>query len=872
MTNVQITNSELASNNDISNHTPMMQQYLKIKKAYPFMLVFYRMGDFYELFFEDAVTASKILSITLTARGNSAGNPIKMAGVPYHAFDQYLNKLVKLGHSIVVVDQVGPVTGKVPVERKVTRIVTPGTLTDSNLLEDKTDNIIAAIVDAKNTFGIAYLSISSGIFHINEYPKTELKNQLDRLGPAELLVPESMYNDISATYKNFFAITSIPDWNFEFDNSYKRLCGHFSVLDLNGFGVSEYRLGIPAASVLINYAKQTQCNDLPHINSLTPENTKDFLVIDAITRTNLEINQTINGKKSPTLFSLLDECSTLMGSRLLRCWLNNPSRDTQLINSRLNAVEALLDKNKLLREVLKASADIERISSRIAIRMAKPRDFSALLATLRILPEIENIISANTDNLIQDIFQIIRNFPCVIKNKIATAILPEPSVHIREGGVINDGYNEELDRLRNINKNGSSYLLKLEQQERDKTGIANLKIEYNRIYGHFIEISRSNLERVPSNYIRLGSLKNAERFTIEELKLFTEEVLSANEKAISLEKKLFEEIFDFFSTYIETLKNLSSKIANLDVLNNFAYLAKSYNYTKPNLVDYQTLEIIDGRHPVIEKNVEHFIANSINLNKNKFLLITGPNMGGKSTYMRQTAVITLLSYIGSFVPASLATIGPIDRIFTRIGASDDLFLGKSTFMVEMSETANILNNATYQSLILLDEIGRGTSTFDGLALANSISKYLIEKVGAFTLFATHYFELTKLANSYALVRNVHLSAVEHQDKIVFLHHVNDGALDKSYGIQVAALAGVPKNVITLAKKHLILLENKQKDELDLFSAAFEDEVINSNNPSSPTNIEYNEIISELKNLDPNSLNAREALDLIYKLHEKVNIK
>lgn len=836
------------------------------------MLVFYRMGDFYELFFEDAVTASKLLSITLTTRGNSGGNPIKMAGVPYHAFDQYLNKLVKLGKSVVVVDQVGPVTGKAPVERKVTRIVTPGTLTDSNLLEDKTDNIIAAIVETKNIFGIAYLSISSSKFHINEFPKAELKNQLNRLNPAELLVPESMYNNISIVYKNSFAITSIPDWNFEFENSYKKLCEHFAVLDLNGFGISLCKQGIIAASVLINYAKQTQCNDLPHISSVTYENSNNFLVIDAITRTNLEINYTTNGEKSPTLFSLLDACSTLMGSRMLRNWLNNPLKNFTTINTRLNAVEALLENNNKIHEVLKQCADIERITSRIAIRVAKPRDFSALLETLKILPELENIIVESDDTLIQSIHIAIREFPSEVKNKITNAILPEPNVNIRDGGVINDGYNSELDHLRNINKNGSTYLLELEQKERDKTEIPNLKIEYNRIHGYFIEISRSNIDKVPNSYIRLGSLKNAERFTISELKLFTEEVLSANDKAISLEKILFEEILEFFSSYIENLKDLADKISSLDVLNNFAMLAKNYNYTRPNLVNYPALEIVEGRHPVIEKNVEHFIANSINLSNNKFILITGPNMGGKSTYMRQTAVIVLLSHIGSFVPANAATIGPIDRVFTRIGASDDLSAGKSTFMVEMSETANILNNATNQSLVLLDEIGRGTSTFDGLALANAISKYLIEKIGAFTLFATHYFELTKLADNYTCIKNVHLSAVEHQDKIVFLHHVNDGALDKSYGIQVAALAGVPKIVITLAKKHLTILENKQKDELDLFSEALilENEIVLQDNLTPPVNLEHEEVINELKNLDPNNLNARDALNLIYKLHEKVN--
>lgn len=854
---------------DISHHTPMMQQYLKIKSQYNDMLVFYRMGDFYELFFNDAIEASKLLSITLTTRGSSAGDPIKMAGVPYHSLDQYLNKLVRIGKSVVIVDQVGVVTGKGPVERKVSRIVTPGTLTDSNLLEDKVDNIIAAIYEKKNIFGIAYLSLSSSQFQIYEFPKLELKNQLNRLNPAELIVPESLYNDISCMYKNQFAVTAVPDWNFDFDNCYKNLCGHFGTHDLNGFGITEYKLGITSASVLINYAKQTQCNDLTYINNINYNNDSDYLIIDAITRLNLEINHTIKGEKSPTLFSLLDECGTLMGSRLLRLWLNNPLKNHTNINARLNAVDNIAPMSLKIHEILKLSSDIERITSRIAIRVAKPRDLSALLETLKLLPELENCMANFTDELLQSIALTLTNFPQNIKQKIEQAILAEPNVNIRDGGVINDGYSTDLDYYRNLNKSGSNYLLELEQRERTVTGIPNLKIEYNRIYGYFIEVSRSNLDKIPDDYIRLGSLKNAERFTIPELKKFTEEVLLASDNAIALEKNLFEEILEFLNNYIEDLKNLANTIASLDCVANFSNLAQKYNYIRPQLVDYPALEIIDGRHPVVEKNVEHFIANSINLNKSKFLLITGPNMGGKSTYMRQTAVITLLSHIGSFVPALSTIIGPIDRIFTRIGASDDLSAGKSTFMVEMSETANILNNATNQSLVLLDEIGRGTSTFDGLALANAISKYLIEKVGSFTLFATHYFELTKMAEHFATVKNVHLSAIEHQDKIVFLHHVNDGALDKSYGIQVAALAGVPKTVINMARKHLSLLENNQKDELDLFSQALNFE----NEPEimiSSINTEHQELINDIKKIDPNNLSARDALNLIYTLHEKVN--
>lgn len=854
-------------------HTPMMQQYLQIKADYEDTLLFYRMGDFYELFFNDAVEAAKLLGITLTSRGNSAGEPIKMAGVPYHAVEQYLTKLVKLGKSIVIVDQVGEVTGKGPVERKVTKIITPGTLTDAMLLDDKTENALSCIYLNKKSYGIATLSLASGKFFISEIPENELFNQLERIAPAEIVVPDALYSNIKQL-KSDCAIKGMPDWHFDFSSCHKKLCEHFQTQDLDGFGITNYRLAIIASGVLLEYVKQTQYSQLPHITNIVYEKHSDYLTLDAVSRRNLEINQTINGERSPTLLSLLDHCATSMGSRTLNFWLNNPLKDHQEINLRLNAVTTLTEDYERIHGVLKQVCDIERITSRIALRSARPRDLAALRETLMLIPELDFLAEYADDSLISILYGVIKDFPQEISQKLQLAIYPEPSNWVREGGVINSGYSSELDRLRNIHTNGTQYLAELEARERERTKINTLKVEYNKVHGYYIEISNSHVEKVPQDYRRTQTLKNAERYTMPELKAFEQEALSAQDLALNLEKRLYEELLDFLNQYLKGLHALAMTIARLDVLSNFAKLSIQNQYTRPTLVAANLIAIKNGRHPVVEQQVEQFIANDIKLTtENKFLLITGPNMGGKSTYMRQTAIIVLLAHCGSFVPAESAEIGLVDRIFTRIGASDDLSGGKSTFMVEMSETANILNNASANSLILMDEIGRGTSTFDGLALAHAIARYIIEKTQCYTLFATHYFELTELEKNYALVKNVHLSAVEHQDKIIFLHHVHPGAAEKSYGIQVASLAGVPKSVINMAKKYLYQLENQQQaqQKLDLFSLAIEDDDVNvANNIQVQLSEAEEKVLRELKSMNIDEMNAKQALDILYTLKEELN--
>ncbi len=856
---------------DQKSYTPMMQHYLEVKSLYPDMFVFYRMGDFYELFFNDAVDASSLLGITLTSRGQVAGNPIKMAGMPFHSVSQYITKLVKLGKSIVIVDQVGEVTGKAPVERRVTKIITPGTLTDEALLEEKLDNTITCLYKSKNNFGLATISLASGKFYINQINEKDLIDHLERLDSAEFIVAQSLFTAIKKLKPNH-AIKSIEDWHFDYDANYKKICEHFIVKDLSGFGINKpslLNLGITAAGILLNYVKQNQNSNLPHITSIQYDNHSNFLILDAISRRNLEINLTINGEKSPTLLSIFDKCSTAIGSRLLRLWLNNPLKDHNEINKRLETVEKLCKISKNLHNILVDVCDIERIISRIALRSARPRDLSALSETLTLLPQIISlsyISSSNNNDLLSIIFESIKTIPPEINNKLIAAIKKEPSNWLREGNIFNDGYNVELDHLRNIKSNGAQFLLDMEDKEKKRTQINNLKIEFNKIHGYFIEITNSNLDKVPVDYRRTQTLKNAERYTTPELKKFEMEIISAKDKAIEIEKKLYDEILNFLNQYISPLQNLCKSIATLDVLNNFAKISQENNFNRPNLVSDSIINIKNGRHAVIEKQVEQFIANDISLDSNnKFLLITGPNMGGKSTYMRQTALIILLAYCGSFIPAESATIGPIDRIFTRIGASDDLSGGKSTFMVEMTESANILNNATANSLVLMDEVGRGTSTFDGLALAYAISKYLIEKIHCYSLFATHYLELTELAKESNLVKNIHLSATEYHDKIIFLHRINEGAAEKSYGIQVASLAGVPKSIINLAKKHLQQLEKKQTAPIDLFSSTLE----NENIIHATLNEQEINVIKQLKNINPDELNAKEALELIYNLNTQL---
>lgn len=853
---------------DISHHTPMMQQYLKIKSDYPEMLLFYRMGDFYEMFFNDAELGAKLLGITLTQRGTSAGNPIKMAGIPYHSADQYLTKLVKAGQSVAIVEQFGdPATSKGPVERKVARIITPGTLTDDNLLDEKQNNLILAIHQGKQSIGISWISLSSGIFMLNEVSSDDLFNQIERLRPAEIIANEKIITKVKAEHSNI-PCKIIPDWHFEHDLSERKLCEHFQVNDLDGFGIRENKLAITCAGVLLDYAKQTQNNQLPHITNLILDNLNNHLILDAVSRRNLEINLTMRGEIAPTLFSTFDKCANPMGSRLLDQWLNNPLRQHVQINQRYDAIQQLQPHIFAVQSVLKQICDIERITARIALRTARPRDLSGLRNSLAIIHELNFLQQLENSILIKDIYNNISTLSSDVSNFLQTSIKDEPSLIIRDGGVIRDGYNAELDYLHNIQSNGSQFLLELEAKERERSGISTLKIEYNKVHGYYIEISRLNQDKAPIEYRRTQTLKNAERFTTPELKTFENEVLSAQDKALALEKQLYEQVIDYLQQHLPTLQNLASAIATLDVLTSFAKIAIENNYCCPVLTSENTLIITNGRHPVVEKQIDQFIANNTELNhQQNFMLITGPNMGGKSTYMRQSAIITLLAYCGSFVPADAAIIGDIDRIFTRIGASDDLAAGKSTFMVEMSETANILHNANEKSLIIIDEIGRGTSTYDGLSLAYAIARYLIEKSKSYTLFATHYFELTTLSEHYQSVKNAHLNAVEHHDQIIFMHKVEAGPAAKSYGIQVAALAGIPKTVLGMAKKYLQQLENTKPhtEQLDLFN--FEEF---NNDPQMPLNLNEINILKQLKELNPDELTARQALDLIYTINHQIN--
>jgi DNA mismatch repair protein MutS len=855
------------SEEQISQHTPMMQQYLRIKNEYPDMLVFYRMGDFYEMFFTDAELGAKLLGITLTQRGSSNGEPIKMAGIPHHSADQYLTKLVKQGESVVIVEQFGdPATSKGPVERKVARIITPGTLTDDNLLDEKQNNLILAIHQDKQKAGLAWISLSSGLFQTTEIQSSEILDQIERLRPAEIIANDRVIEKLKESRPNI-AYKRIPEWQFEYQINYRRLCEHFKTKDLDGFGINDNKLAIISAGTILEYTKTTQNNALTHINNISLDNNSNYLVLDAISRRNLEISKTIRGEASPTLLSVFDNCSTIMGSRLLDIWLNNPIRQHSQLEQRYKAVESLHKDTTKINGVLKQINDIERTCSRIALYSAKPRDLAGLRNSLLILPELNFLNEFANTPLINQIHTTLSSISNEVAEYLNSAIKQEPSLIIKEGGVIKEGFSKELDELRNLHNNGAQYILDLEQQERNNTGINTLKIEYNKVHGYYIEISKLNSDKVPIEYKRTQTLKNAERYTTPELKAFENNVLSALDKALSLEKQLYDEVLVYLNKHTVTLQNIAQAIAQLDVLNCFANNAQKFNYVKPTLTSNNEINIKQGRHPVVEQQISQFIPNNVLIDADKkFCLITGPNMGGKSTFMRQCAIIVLLAYCGSFVPANEAIIGNISRIFTRIGASDDLASGKSTFMVEMSETANILNNADSNSLIIIDEIGRGTSTYDGLSLAYSIGRYLIEKTNSYTMFATHYFELTKLEEHFSTVKNLHLNAVEHNDEIIFMHQVHDGAAAKSYGIQVASLAGIPKSVLGIAKKYLTQLENQNHEaqQLDLFEFNF-DEVVAENAADS----EANKIIELLQQIEPDMTSPRDALEIIYQLKELV---
>ncbi|WP_090331485.1 DNA mismatch repair protein MutS [Nitrosomonas sp. Nm51] len=848
-------------------HTPMMQQYLRIKAQYPDMLLFYRMGDFYELFYGDAEKAAGLLDITLTQRGTSAGGPIKMAGVPYHAAEQYLARLVKLGESVAICEQTGdPATSKGPVAREVTRIVTPGTLTDAALMEDKRDCILLALTIHETTLGLAWLNLAAGQLRVMETAPAQLVSELERLQPAEILLPESLRS--APDLRGRWTLKTLPPWQFDFDSAVRSLTRHFEAYDLSGFGCADLTTALGAANALLEYARLTQGSTALHVTSLQVVRNNIYVRMDAATRRNLEISETIRNERAPTLLSLLDTCATSMGSRLLQSWLHHPLRDLSAIQQRQDSVAGLIAHNaySAVRDCLRHVADIERITARIALHTARPRDLSGLRDSLKLLPEAARALAACTAGNLPLLAQDLQPDP-TLASLLEQAIRPEPGAVLREGNVIADGYDAELDELRALQHNCGEFLLQLETREKERTGIPNLKVEYNRVHGFYIEVTHAHTGKVPDNYRRRQTLKSAERYITPELKTFEDKALAAQDRALAREKFLYDTLLDKLSASVPVLQQTAASVAGIDVLCAFAERAQALGYTAPVFTEDTMIDIEAGRHPVVERQVDNYIPNDAQLGRqyrggHQMLIITGPNMGGKSTYMRQVALIALLAHCGSFVPAEKVQIGLLDQIFTRIGASDDLAGGHSTFMVEMTETANILHNATAQSLVLMDEVGRGTSTFDGLALALAIARYLLTRNKSCTLFATHYFELTQLAEEFRQIRNVHLEAVEHKHRIVFLHKVTAGPASQSYGLQVAALAGVPRQAIRMARKHLTELEKHSADKTPQLDLVFDD-------AEADTDIEpqENPLIPMLRAISPDELTPRQALEQLYKIKQ-----
>ncbi len=867
-------------------NTPVMQQYLRIKADHPNTLVFYRMGDFYELFFEDAEKASRLLGITLTQRGNSNGTPIKMAGVPFHSVDQHLAKLVKMGESAAICEQIGdPATSKGPVERKVMRVVTPGTLTDADLLPEKSERPLLALCTGSQrktvTIGLAWLSLASGALKLMEFSgeaksvEARLKQELERIAPAEILLADNPDDLIAGALPS--KTTTAPLWHFDPEHGKKALLEQLATSTLAGFGADGLSAALGAAGALLRYAQSTQGKGLQHVRALTVESENEFIGLDAATRRNLELTETLRGQDAAsgaTLFSLLDHCRTAMGSRLLRHWLHHARRDQSVAQARHAAINALMrnDACSGLSATLAAVPDIERITTRIALQSARPRDLAGLRGGMQQLPSLRAYVAMCGKDadapLLKSIHEALAT-PAECLDLIERAIALEPAAMVRDGGVIARGFDSELDELRGLSENAGQYLVDLESRERARTGINNLRVEYNKVHGFYIEVTHGQTDKVPDDYRRRQTLKNAERYITPELKAFEDKALSAQDRALAREKYLYEKLLNELAPHIGTLQRIAQALAQLDTLVALADHALRHNWCAPQLVAEPAIVIEQGRHPVVENAIERFIANDCVLSdERKLLLITGPNMGGKSTFMRQVALITLLAYVGSFVPASRAVIGPIDRIFTRIGAADDLAGGRSTFMVEMTESAAILNGATENSLVLMDEVGRGTSTFDGLALAWAIARHLIENTKSFTLFATHYFELTQLPETHPSAANIHLSAVEHKDSIVFLHAVQNGPASQSYGLQVAQLAGVPQVVIRAARKHLAALEAhsiQPTPQFDLFaSAPIEQEEAE---PQPSYDKPDTTIADALAEIDPDALSPREALDALYRLKQ-----
>ncbi len=847
---------------DLSAHTPMMQQYWKLKSQYPEQLMFYRMGDFYELFYEDAKRAAALLDITLTARGQSAGQAIPMAGIPFHSAEGYLARLVKLGESVVICEQIGdPATSKGPVERQVVRIITPGTVSDEALLDERRDNLVGAVLGDERLFGLAMLDITSGRFSVQELRGWEhLLAEIERLNPAELLFPDDWPAGLPLEKRR--GSRRRAPWDFELDSAHKSLRQQFAVQDLKGFGCEELTLAIGAAGCLLAYAKETQRTALPHIRSLRHERLDDTVILDAATRRNLELDTSLAGGRDNTLQSVIDRSQTAMGSRLLTRWLHRPLRDRALLERRQQAIACLLDAYRFesLQPQLKDIGDLERILARIGLRNARPRDLARLRDALAALPRLQDAMAGLDTPHLAELAVNIRTYP-ELADLLQRAIIDNPPAVIRDGGVLKTGYDAELDELQSISENAGQYLMDLEAREKARTGLANLKVGYNRVHGYFIELPSKQAESAPADYIRRQTLKGAERFITPELKTFEDKALSAKSRALAREKQLYEALLEQLIGELAPLQETAAALAELDVLSNLAERALTLDFNCPRFTEQPCLQIEQGRHPVVEQVLSSpFVANDVRLDDDtRMLIITGPNMGGKSTYMRQTALIVLLAHIGSYVPAAACELSLVDRIFTRIGSSDDLAGGRSTFMVEMSETANILHNASARSLVLMDEVGRGTSTFDGLSLAWAAAEQLA-KLRAWTLFATHYFELTVLPESQPGVANVHLSATEHKERIVFLHHVLPGPASQSYGLAVAQLAGVPPAVIARAREHLTRLETTSlPHELPQNVAASGQAPLQSDLFASLPH----PLLDELARVSPDDLTPRQALELLY---------
>ena len=843
---------------DLSQHTPMMRQFLAIKEAHPDELLFYRMGDFYELFYRDAEIAAPVLDITLTSRGKSAGEPIPMAGVPFHAAESYLAKLVRAGFSVAIAEQIGdPNESKGPVERKVVRVVTPGTLTDESLLDASGDALIVSVVRRQLSAGIAWMDLSSGRFLVTEVEGDEaLSAELQRLCPAELLLPE----DASIpTLAEHVAIRRLPAWQFDEDSARTQLNQHFQTRDLSGFGCDDLSLAIAAAGCLLDYVKDTQRNELPHLTSIRHERQSDSVILDAATRRNLEIDLNLHGGEDNTLFAVYNSTVTAMGTRHLKRWLHRPVTVRSVLEDRLDAVSRLAENYafEATRQALKPISDLERILARVALRSSRPRDLTRLRDSLWALPALTTATPQET-NLLQTLQRDIGQYPelCELLSK---ALVESPPVVIRDGGVLAAGYDEELDELRGISENAGEYLVDIERREREATGLSTLKVGYNRVHGYYIEISRQQSDQAPATYQRRQTLKNVERFITPELKQFEDKALSSRSRALAREKFLYEALVERIAEDLLPLQTTSRAICDLDVLACFAERADALSLSRPSFSEEAQLDISNGRHPVVEQvSDKPFIANNTLLNEHRrMLLITGPNMGGKSTYMRQNALIVLLAHCGAFVPADSVALSLVDRIFTRIGSSDDLASGLSTFMVEMTETANILHNATERSLVLMDEVGRGTSTFDGLSIAWASAVALAERVRALTFFATHYFELTALPDDHTSMANVHLDATEHEDHVVFMHHIQEGPANRSFGLEVAKLAGVPTGVLLHARQKLGELENQEIAERPPTIGGQED-LFSKPTVSSPA-------LDVLSEIDPDQLSPKEALDALYTL-------